>query len=263
MNRMTIHEFGAPGDRVVVLVHPSVVMWDYFEYVIPRMQDRWHLVVPALPGYDPDRPGDFTSVESVAAELADWLLAHGHRWIACIYGCSMGGAIVARFLADGRVRTDSAIMDGGITPYRLPRLVTRLIAVRDFLMIGMGKLGGVRLLEKAFSSDDYTDEDYRYLAGVLKMMSAKTIWRTFDSCNNYAMPDPIDVDCPRVEYWYAETEAKARKWDIDYVKKHFPGTRFRVFGDVGHGGLATLKPALLVEGIEAACVKVEAAGKGM
>ncbi len=49
-------------------------MWDYFEYVIPLMQDRYHLIIPALPGYDEDAPGDFTSVEEIAGELADWLI---------------------------------------------------------------------------------------------------------------------------------------------------------------------------------------------
>ena len=42
---MTIHEFGQSHGEVVVLVHPSGVMWDYFEYVIPLMQERYHLIV--------------------------------------------------------------------------------------------------------------------------------------------------------------------------------------------------------------------------
>ena len=32
---MTIHEYGTDKEQVIVLVHPSVVMWDFFEYVIP------------------------------------------------------------------------------------------------------------------------------------------------------------------------------------------------------------------------------------
>ena len=32
---MTIHEFGKGNDEIVVLIHPSAVMWDYCEYVIP------------------------------------------------------------------------------------------------------------------------------------------------------------------------------------------------------------------------------------
>ena len=247
---MTIHEFGKGNEKTVVLLHPSAVMWDYFEYVIPLMKDKYHLVVPALPGYDPQQPGDFTSVEEIAGELADWLAANGIGRVSCIYGCSMGGAVVARFLADNRVVADSAVMDGGITPYQLPRIVTRLIAVRDFLMVSMGKAGGLKMLQKAFSTDDYSDEDLKYLSGVLKMMSFRTIWRTFESCNNYRMPPVISTDCRRIEYWVAEAEMKDRKWDIAYVKKHFPKTSFRRFWNAGHGGLAPLQPERFVRNIE-------------
>ena len=68
---MTIHEFGKENDKTIVLIHPAAVMWDYFEYVIPLLQDRYRVIVPALPGYDEDAPGDFTSVGQIAAELVD------------------------------------------------------------------------------------------------------------------------------------------------------------------------------------------------
>jgi len=242
---MTIHEFGQSRDEVVVLVHPSVVMWDYFEYVIPLMQEHYHLIVPALPGYDTENRSDFTGIEQIAEELADWLITHDHREIACIYGCSMGGAVVTRFLADRKVKVRSAVIDGGITPYQLPWIVTRFIAVKDFLMISMGKVGGLKILQKAFSTDDYSEEDLQYIAKVLKHMSAKTIWRTFESCNNYAMPKPVTVDCGHIEYWYAKAEEKDRKGDIAYIRQNLPQTVFKVFEDIGHGGLAALKPELL------------------
>ncbi len=132
---MTVHEFGKENKKTVLLIHPSLVMWDYFEYVIPLLETKYHLVVPALPGYDKDSRGDFTSVEKIASELAAWLEAHGIDNLSCIYGCSMGGSVVARFLSDNRIKTDSAVIDGGITPYRLPYIATRFIAVKDFLLI--------------------------------------------------------------------------------------------------------------------------------
>ena len=162
----------------------------------------------------------------------------------------MGGSVVTRFLADGRVKVRNAVIDGGITPYQLPWIATRFIAVRDFLMIYMGKLGGLKLLEKAFSTDEYSDEDLKYVEKVLKFMSPRTIWRTFESCNNYRMPDRIHTGCGHIEYWYTDAEGKDRKWDIDYIRKNFPQTEFRKFEDVGHGGLAALKPELLAAEIE-------------
>ena len=54
------------------------------------------------------------------------------------------------------------------------------------------------------------------------------------------------MDCEHIEYWYAKAEENDRKCDIAYIKQSLPQTVFKVFVDVGHGGLATLKPELLV-----------------
>ena len=246
---MTIHEFGQENKQIIVFIHPSAVMWDYFNYIVPIMQTEFHLIIPALPGYDLEQPGDFTSVEEIAAELADWLLAHHYQTISCIYGCSMGGSVVARFLADNRIKVKTAVIDGGITPYQLPWIVTRFIAIRDFLIIYMGKLGGIKLLQRAFSTDEYSKDDLKYINKILQFMSPKTIWRTFESCNNYKMPQRIRTDCPNIEYWYSKLEIKSRKWDIKYIKRHFPQTTFKIFKNIGHGGLAALQPARMASEI--------------
>ena len=92
-----------------------------------------------------------------------------------------------------------------------PWIVTRLILIRDFLMISIGKLGGVKLLEKAFATENLSEEDIQYEAKVLEMISYKTIWRTFDSTDNYSMPKIVTTDCPKIEYWYGDGEEKQRK----------------------------------------------------
>ena len=252
---MTIHEFGIEHQQVIVLVHPSVVMWDYFKKVIPILEKKYHLIVPALPGYDPDQNENFTSVEEIAAELETWLIAHGYCNISCLYGCSMGGSIVIRMLADHQIKIRNAVIDGGITPYQLPYLITRCIAVRDFLMIYMGKLGGIKLLTNAFAADDYSFDDLQYIAKVLRFMSAKTVWRTFESCNNYSMPNTFDASDTNMEYWFAEREIKERKWDIAYIRKQFPHCRLRKFRDLGHGGLAVVKPELFSKAVDSIITK--------
>ncbi len=139
--------------------------------------------------------------------------------------------------------------------YQLPWLLTRFIALRDFIMISMGKLGGIKLLEKAFSTDELSEEDIRYEAKVLGMISYRTIWRTFESANNYVMPKQIITDCSFIEYWVADAEEKDRKWDIAYIKKAFPNTHFVRFKDVGHGGLAPFHPDKLAKRIKRLCEK--------
>jgi pimeloyl-ACP methyl ester carboxylesterase len=195
--------------------------------------------VKQLPGYDEEEPGDFTSVEEIAAELAGWLKERGYPSLSLVYGCSMGGSIVIRMLAEGKIHIKNAVIDGGITPYQLPRFFTVFIAVRDFLMVCMGKWGGKKLLMKMFSTDEYSDEDLKYVEKVLNFMSYQTIWRTFDSCNNYKMPEPVPQPEGYVEYWYADAEEKARAWDIGYIKKNFQNVRFVKLENIGHGGMAS------------------------
>ena len=250
---MTVHEFGKENGDVVVLIHPSAVMWDYFEHVIPLLQDRFHLILPALPGYDETSPDeDYTSVEQIATELAGWLDANGCRQIACLYGCSMGGSVVLRMLADEKVDIQNAVVDGGITPYRLPWIVTRLIAVRDFLLVCIGRWGGAGLLKKAFSTGEYSEEDLQYVSKILHFMSYRTIWRTFESCNNYRMPAEPQESEARVQYWCAEAERKDRKWDLRYMERIFPEAELVMLKDVGHGGMAPGRPqefAARIEGL--------------
>ena len=252
---MTYHEFGTENQRVILLIHPAVVMWDYFEYVVPMLENDFHLIIPALPGYDPDQKDDFTSIEDITEAIEKWLKDKKIPEVECIYGCSMGGAVVTKLLSNNVIHFKHAVMDGGITPYQLPRIITRFIALRDFIMISMGKLGGIKMLEKAFSTDKLSEEDIRYEAKVLEMISYRTIWRTFDSANNYAMPERAVTDCPFIEYWFADAEEKDRKWDIAYIRKAFPGTRFVRFRNTGHGGLAPFYPEKIAKGIRKLCKK--------
>ena len=241
---MTIHEFGMDKADTILLIHPSVVKWDYFEYVIPLLEKKFHLIVPALPGYDFDDDSDFTSVEEIAEDLNLWMQEHDIKTLYAVYGCSMGGSIALMTTLGQVIPIRHCIMEGGITPYQLPWIATRFIAIRDYLLMAIGRAGGVKLLQKAFSTDEYTEEDLQYIADVLKHCSRKTLWRTFDSCNNYKIPKPVPEVGTKIHYWYADGEEKARDWDIKYMKKYFPQTEFKVLPELGHGGLVLLKPDL-------------------
>ena len=244
---MTIHEFGGGNGEAILLIHPSLVKWDYFERVIPLLEGDYHLIVPALPGYDFDEESDFTSVEQIAEELNAWVALSGIGSLYAVYGCSMGGSVALLTALGQSVPIRHCVMDGGITPYRLPWIATRFIALKDYLLMMLGRAGGVGLLEKAFAADEYSEEDLAYVAEVLKHASRKTLWRTFDSCNNYRVPDPPPRIGTRLHYWYAAGEEKERREDIRYMREVFPGTEFTQVPDLGHAGLALLKPELFAD----------------
>lgn len=239
---LNVHEFGRENETIMVLIHPSVVRWDYFERVIPLLEKHCRLIIPALPGYDLESESEFSSVEEVATQIAAYLKENGIEKVHIVYGCSAGGSIALRMALDETVKIEHIIMDGGITPYQLPWIFTRLILLRDFAMLALGKWGGKKILMRAFNHNSYGEEDLRYVADVLRNTTYKTLWRTFDSCNNYKMPKTVMRLNSAVHYWCAEHERKQRSWDIKYMKKFIPDTQFTLMEGVDHGGLALLAP---------------------
>ena len=240
---MTIHEFGKENNDVLVMFHPLGVWWDVFEYVIPELAKEFHLIIPAIPGHDPDVPlRDFSSIEEIAEEMENWLHSNRYDHVRGLYGCSMGGALVMRMLADGLITADIAVIDGGITPYQLPKPVTYLIGIKDFMMTMAGKYMSVKALSSVFDPDKYAGDDIVYIKKVLDSMSIRTIWRGFYSTNNYSMPAHTVRTGTHIEYWYGEDEKSAREWDIEYVRKMFPGVVFRENKGQDHAEFFTLHP---------------------
>ena len=114
----------------------------------------------------------------------------------------------------------------------------------------MVTLGQMIKIKHCIMDGGITKEDLQYVADVLRHCSRKTIWRTFDSCNNYKVPESVPKLSTQIHYWYAEGEEKERKLDINYMKRKFPQTKFEVLPKLGHAGLVLLKPELFAEMID-------------
>ena len=85
---MNIHEFGKENNEIILLIHPSVVKWDYFENVILLLQEKYHLLIPALPGYDFENDSDFTSVEQIGSvqEVTEIYMPYmGAPWVVPLH----------------------------------------------------------------------------------------------------------------------------------------------------------------------------------
>ena len=231
---MIFHEFGCENEKILLMFHGSCMTWDMYEEAIGVMAEKIHVIIPAITGHDVSIKEDFTSVEEVVSKTEDWLIKRGYQQIEGIYGLSMGGGMAIRLLANQRILVKYAVIDGGITPYQLPLVITRLIVVRDFLMIGAGK-NSKRLLSRVFNPEKYQQEIIDGVYQVLRHYNARSIWRVFESSNNYSMPDPVPQLNTQIEYWYGEYERKDRNWDIKYVKKIWPKTTFKNIPDVSHG----------------------------
>ena len=113
--------------------------WAFADSVGLLSQD-YHVIQIVYDGHG-ETGEDFISVETTVGEVTDWLQARGITRLNAAYGCSLGGACLTRFLALGKIPVERAVIDAGITPYRMPLILRRLACLRDDL--------GFRLIAKS------------------------------------------------------------------------------------------------------------------
>ena len=244
---MKVYEFGAGNGKTFVMFQCAAEPWWVFKPSAEAMARDWHVYLFIADGHD-EQGTTFTTLEKNARDAAEYLRGKGIKKVEAMYGVSMGGASVIRFLATEDIPVDKAIIDAGITPYPYPKLICRLISVADWVSIMLGTKS-LTLMKLAMPPKRWTpagedpEAHYRKIFDFEKRhFSPRTIYNVFWSTNNYDMPDPVPRVPTEIEYWYGEQEKRARKNDIAYTKRAFPQTVVREFAGLAHAELVLMFP---------------------
>ena len=243
---MQILEYGEDRRETLLFLPCTAEPVWAFQETVARLARQRHVFQVGFDGHQPEYPGDFQSVEETAAEITAYFRDRGITRLDGAYGCSLGGACLTRLLALGELKIGRAIIDGGITPYRLPYLLRKLLLVRDILGFRL-VAGNRKILEAAFPPERFTlpgrdpKKEYDELMVYLKTYSSRTVRNIFWSGNNYALPK-VPAAGAKITYWYGDDEKRDRKNDIRFIKGYFPGVRIHGIPKMAHGELVMIHP---------------------
>ena len=219
--------------------------WAFTDSVGLLSQD-YHVMQIVYDGHG-ETGEDFISVETTVDEVTDWLQAHGITRLNAAYGCSLGGACLTRFLALGKIPVERAVIDAGITPYRMPLILRRLACLRDdlgFKLIAKSR----KVLETVYPPERWTMpgrdpvKEYDALAAYLKTYSKRTVRNIFWSGNNYVLPKTPAKISTKITYWYGDEEKKDRRSNIRFIKHYFPQARIHGIPKMAHAELVMISP---------------------
>ena len=244
---MKVYEFGEEDKKLFVMFQCAAEPWWVFQASAEEMAKDYHVLLFITDGHD-EQGTEFISIEKTVKDVENHLRRRGIKRVDAMYGVSMGGAIVIRFLATARIPVDRAIIDAGITPYPYPRFICRMIALKDWItmMLGTKSMFFMKLAappERWTPKGEDPEEHYRKIFDFEKnRFTPRTIYNVFWSTNNYAMPKPVPVVNTKIEYWYGEEEKKARKQDLAYVRRAYPQTAAKEFEGLAHAELVLMYP---------------------
>ncbi len=243
---MRVLEYGKEHEKTLLFLPCTAEPeWAFTDAVTLLSQD-YHVMQIVYDGHG-ETGEDFISVEATVDEITEWLTAHGIAHLDASYGCSLGGACLTRFLALGKISIGRAVIDAGITPYRLPWIIRRMVCLRDFLGFRLVTKSR-KILEAAYPPERWTlpgrdsAEEYDKLTAYLKTYSGRTVRNIFWSANNYALPPkPTETGC-RIIYWYGDEEKKARRGNIRFIRRYFPHAKMRGIPKMEHAELVMIYP---------------------
>ena len=244
---MRIHEFGEMNEKKMLFFQGSCEPWQEFSYAAKLLANKYHVFLVTPDGHDPQEGNDFISVEKTVKDTIDWLKERKIDHLQALYGLSFGGAMALCFLVSQEIKTDKAIIDAGTAPYLYPKWLCRLICVRDFMMLLIGR-SSLTAMKIAFPPEHFArdianaDEEYRQIKAYLKTYSWKTIWNIFWSANNYR----VVMSAPRMEseiqFWVGTKEWGSRYRDLKWYRNYLPQMEVIRIPGMMHGELVMMHP---------------------
>lgn len=178
---------GAPNLPVVLLVHPELSDWTFFDGLCAELGGRFRTALPTLSGHYAGSAG-FVSAEDEARTLRALLRASGVQRLHALVGCGVGARVGLEFLRDAPLdAVRVCVFDGA--------------ALGDSKLARTVKLHEMRALVKAARKNPRAaarrvdTHDEAYAAGVGKVaahIDGPSVEALADACCSYGELPPLN-----------------------------------------------------------------------
>ena len=94
---MEYKEYGSKNNDIIILLHGGGLSWWNYIDEISLLENEFHIVIPILDGHS-GSDTNFTSIESNALEIINFINKNHNGKVKLIGGLSLGGQILLEIL---------------------------------------------------------------------------------------------------------------------------------------------------------------------
>lgn len=243
---MQILEYGNSKNPKIILIHglecPYQIWTDYINYY----QDKFHIIVPILPGHNPEQLEKFTSFENITNQLEEYYIPKYGKEVYAIYGLSMGGIIASIIWQNKNVHIQNLILESApllptspiLTTFITKQyvLVTNLIKKRNSLII---KIAQKTIIPK---------EKLKYFLKLIDNISITTLTKYSKTTCKYQLAPNINTLKTKLYYIHGTkiTELLSKS-TAKYIKKNYPNSQIITFKGKNHCENTLLHPTTMIK----------------
>lgn len=246
---MRFLEFGESKNPSVVLVHGAQVPWEVWKPQIERLENRYRVIVPILPGHDASDPSSFKSIEEATEEIESYLLNHAEGASYAVCGQSLGGCVASLLWTRGVVRVDRVFLEGApLVPQ--PKVLTFLMEHQYLMLLHKVKERDEKTLRQAESS--FLPK--RFMPAFVAMMDAMTeesVRNFVRSAGGFHLPTPAGGTTKQVMYCYgtAVNETFSKK-SARLLKERYPFVKLVCLEGYRHCEMSLYRPEEYADKLE-------------
>lgn len=110
---MEYKEYGSKNNDIVILLHGGGLSWWNYIDEISLLENEFHIVIPILDGHS-GSDTNFTSIESNALEIINFINKNYNGKVKLIGGLSLGGQILLEILSKNPNICECAIVESAL-----------------------------------------------------------------------------------------------------------------------------------------------------
>lgn len=243
---MEILEFGNKVNKKIILIHGFQSPYQVWNKYIEYYKKDFHIIVPILPGHNPQQKEDFVSFKKTAKEIEDYYISRYGDNLYAMYGMSMGGVLVATIWENTRLNIEKVIFDG--SPLVSYNSFIRKSILNFYLNIThKAQKRDKKTVEQAINTIISEENSIDFL-NVLDHMSDATINNCIKGVGNYKLPNNINTLNTKIYFFHGTkvNEMYARK-TARYIVKNYPDATIKCFKGKGHCENALINPEIMIQ----------------
>lgn len=238
---MRILEFGNTNNPTIILVHgfesPYQIWNEYIEYY----REKYHILVPILPGHDSQEKSDFISFNETASEIEEYCIARSLNHIYAIYGMSMGGVLASYLWRNKKLSFNIVILESSsLLPFK--KWMTQILIKQYLNITQKARARDEKVVHNATKSM-VTEDLLDVFLELLDNITDKTIKNYLNEVGQFKLPMDIDTPKTQIIYFYGGkmNEIPFRKV-AKYIKKNYINSTTICLEGKGHCEDALLHP---------------------
>lgn len=242
---MEVLEFGNKDKEKIILIHGFESPYQIWDKYIEYYKTQYHILVPILPGHNPNKKEEFKSFKECAKEIEEYFISRYGKEVYAIYGMSMGGVLTCQLWQNKKLNFNKIILESSpLLSYS--KFMISILTNQYLMLTYKTKKRDKKVIKQAINSIITKDKLDNFLE-VIDSISDTTIINYIKEIGNYKLPKKINTPNTEIYYYHGTTinELLARK-TAKYIKKNYTNSKIICFKGKGHCEDSLMNPNIMI-----------------